>query len=253
MCPLAPLTLLISAVGWGSIIVSICAISIAMAAAAGAISIVPLCEADLSSCYSATPTLTPFLRNGTEENKEFLYANMTMAWLRALLSGISGRLWSLCAVRIVFYELGKMGLYDECYFGPMMALTFACMVGVYNLWCFRSKHVENIIVPECKKAATFPEATTRNAAKMNNEGASKLIRARLLCSADKLKNMAVGMYPPLSTVRDISPQTCFPEEPASIQAPPPTIYCRKPSNYDRWCRTNQQPSGMASEGVYGRI
>ncbi len=87
LCPLAPLTLLVSAVGWDSVIVIVYAISIAIAASAAAaiaIAIVPLCEADLSSYYSATPTLTLFLRNGTEENKEFLYdhgvAESTIIW-----------------------------------------------------------------------------------------------------------------------------------------------------------------------------
>ncbi len=115
-----------------------------------------------------------------------------------------------------------MGLY-ECSFGPMMALTLAYMVGVYNHWRFRAKRVENTIMPECKKAATFSEATTRNTAKMNNEGASKLICAQPLCSVDKLTTAVADMYPPLSTVRDIFPQTCFTEESASIQDPPPQL------------------------------
>ncbi len=177
---------------------------------------VSLCVDDLSSCYSATSTLALFLPNSTEENEEFFIANMIMVWLRVLLSGISGRLWSLYIVRIVYYELGNKGLY-ECSFGPigpMMALFFAYVVGVYNHWCFRAtKHVETNILPRCKKAAIVSEAITRNTAKMDDEEASELICAKPpLCSIEKLPTDA-KMYPPLSTVYDISPQTTSTHDP----------------------------------------
>ncbi len=194
-----------------------------------AIAVVYLCEDTLSSYYSATPILALFLPSSPEDNKEFHYTTMIVAWLESLLSEISCRLWSLSIVRIVYYDLGKMGLY-ECSFEQIMAFVLAHVVAIYTHWCFRAKHVKNTVMPpECKKAAaTLSEVVLRqNTSKMNNEGASKIISAQPLYSLANLKMMDDEMYPPLSTVHDLSPRTCCTVVPTWAQdfPPPPDIYC----------------------------
>ncbi len=95
-----------------------------------------------------------------------------------------------------------------------MALAFSYVLGVYSHWCFRAtKHVETDIMSECKKTAIVSEVITRNTAKMDDEEASELICVQpLLCSIEKLPT-DTEMYPPLSTVHDISPQTTSTHDP----------------------------------------
>ncbi len=138
-----------------------------------------------------------------------------MVWWRVLLSGISGRLWSFYIVRVVYYELGNRGLY-ECSFeeiGQMMALVFSFLIGTYSHCRLRAtKRAETNMVPECKKADIVSEVITRNTAKMGYETSDLIHLPPPLCGIEKLPPIA-EMYPPFSTVHDISPETTSAQDP----------------------------------------